>query len=150
VKKKVALLFTALSAHMRPPCRVMMRWTVDSGALELAGRVQPLDDAEELVGVVHVETGAVVANEEDGAALLLVDAELDTVDATKRRPQVMSYRVCERIELPIGGLQLGDPFAPLAGELYVGANPGQQLRRGERLDQIVIRAGRYRVESILC
>src|SRR5450755_2866191 len=39
----------------------------DAGALELELAVQPLKGAEELVGVLHVEAGAVVANEESAA-----------------------------------------------------------------------------------
>lgn len=49
----------------------------DTGSFEFAGRVQPLEDAKELAGVGHVETGAVVANEVDRPALLPVDTELD-------------------------------------------------------------------------
>src|SRR5204862_5699849 len=32
----------------------------DAGAFELLGPVQPLEDAEQLVGILHVEPGAVV------------------------------------------------------------------------------------------
>src|SRR5665647_528263 len=40
----------------------------DTRAFELAGRVQPLEGAEELVGIGHVEAGAVVAHEEGALA----------------------------------------------------------------------------------
>ena len=40
----------------------------DAGAGEVLGRVQPLEGAEELVGVGHVEARAVVAHEVDALA----------------------------------------------------------------------------------
>ena len=44
---------------------------------ELRLGVQPLEGAEQLVGVRHVESGAVVAHEEDRPAAGGCDAELD-------------------------------------------------------------------------
>src|SRR5271166_6022064 len=41
------------------------------GAREFSGGVKALKDAEELVGVLHVEAGPVVANGIDGLAVLL-------------------------------------------------------------------------------
>ena len=43
----------------------------DAGALELLRAVQPLEDAEELLDVLHVEAHTVVADEEDELARLL-------------------------------------------------------------------------------
>ena len=40
----------------------------DAGALEVAGGVQALERLEQLVGVAHVEPGAVVAHEESAVA----------------------------------------------------------------------------------
>src|SRR5436853_416569 len=36
----------------------------DAGALELARAVEPLKHSEELVGILHVEAGAVIANKD--------------------------------------------------------------------------------------
>src|SRR5882724_1229299 len=49
----------------------------DAGAFELAGRVEPLKDTEQLRGVSHVETGSVVSNEENLLAVLPRGAQLD-------------------------------------------------------------------------
>ena len=40
----------------------------DAGALEILRAMQPLEHAEQLVGVAHVETGAIVANKEHAFA----------------------------------------------------------------------------------
>lgn len=45
---------------------------------EVGGRVQALEHAKELVGVRHVQTGAVVANEVDDPAWPFVDAEFNS------------------------------------------------------------------------
>ena len=45
------------------------RREADAGARELGGRVQPLEGREQLVGVGHVEAGAVVAHEEGARAV---------------------------------------------------------------------------------
>src|SRR5262245_31270241 len=39
-----------------------------AGAFEILGAVQPLEDAEQLVGVLHVEAGAIVADKADMCA----------------------------------------------------------------------------------
>jgi hypothetical protein len=49
----------------------------DAGALEFGHGVEALERAEELLGVRHVESGAVVAYEEGARAILLGDSELD-------------------------------------------------------------------------
>src|SRR6185295_5900619 len=37
----------------------------DAGAFKIAGAMQPLEDAEKFVGVLHVEAGSVVPDKED-------------------------------------------------------------------------------------
>src|SRR5262249_53983716 len=49
----------------------------DTAALELARRVQPLKRREELVRILHVEAGAVVAHEADAAPFRRRRTELD-------------------------------------------------------------------------
>ncbi len=48
----------------------------DADSLELLGPVQPLERREKAASVVHIETGAVVANKIDGLSFLLDGAEL--------------------------------------------------------------------------
>src|SRR5712691_7747967 len=46
----------------------------NAGAFELLGPVQPLEDAEQLVGILHVEPGAVVADEQDDPSVFFAGA----------------------------------------------------------------------------
>src|SRR2546428_12958217 len=39
----------------------------DTGSFVILASVQPLEDAKQFVGILHVEAGPVVADEEDGA-----------------------------------------------------------------------------------
>src|SRR5687767_15743331 len=48
-----------------------------AGALIVLGAVQPLEDAEEFIGVLHVKTGAVVFHEIDALPVILPAADLD-------------------------------------------------------------------------
>ena len=53
------------------------RGEADTGALVLGSGVQALEGAEQLLGVRHVEAGAVVPDEEDALGALAVGADLD-------------------------------------------------------------------------
>lgn len=46
-------------------------------ALEVLGPVQPLEHAEQLAGILRIETDAVVADEEDAFSRLVAGADLD-------------------------------------------------------------------------
>jgi hypothetical protein len=60
-----------------PPDDALHNGQTDTSALELDGRVQPLEHTEELVDVRHVETGTIVSNEKYRTALFLSNADLD-------------------------------------------------------------------------
>ena len=49
----------------------------DAGSLEFFEAVETLERAEELIGVSHVETGAVVADEIDALTLFVMSADRD-------------------------------------------------------------------------
>ena len=49
----------------------------DAGALVIFHRMQALEDAKQLVGVLHVEADAVIADEIDGFAVLPLAADFD-------------------------------------------------------------------------
>src|SRR4051812_21485919 len=57
----------------------------DTGAGELADAVQPLEWAEQLLYVAHVEAGAVVAYEVHGLAVPTLHADLDVGERAARR-----------------------------------------------------------------
>ncbi len=57
----------------------------DAGARELVGAVQPLEGAEQLVGVLHVEPHTVIAHEEHALPVLFLAAELDLGDLSFAR-----------------------------------------------------------------
>src|SRR5437588_12673857 len=62
----------------------------DTGSLVLLAPVQPLEDAEELVRVPHVEPGAVVSDEENGSLGGFPSSDLDS-------PGRLVLRVLERV-----------------------------------------------------
>src|SRR5437899_9609478 len=49
----------------------------DAGALELAGRVQPLEHTEQFVGIAHVKPDAVVADKENRFIVGMHGPDLD-------------------------------------------------------------------------
>ena len=49
----------------------------DPGSSKVFGTVQPLEDSKELVRVFHIETHAIIANEDDGFAILKPLADAD-------------------------------------------------------------------------
>ena len=57
------------------------------GALEVLGAMQPLEDAEQLVRVLHAEADAVVADEDDRMPVLLDRSHLD--HRAGARPRVL-------------------------------------------------------------
>ena len=84
VNRNVVLASTAVSAEMSPPWRAMMRCTMASPTPVpsiFLGAVQPLEDAEQLAVVFHVEAGAVVAH--DSTTFLAGDGAFD-LDARPR------------------------------------------------------------------
>ena len=84
----------------------------DPGALELVWGVQALEGAEEVLGVAHVEAGAVVAYEERHAAGGLV------------RPQLDERRLVPRRELPGVTQQVLEH-----GARQLRVRPGDEARR---------------------
>ena len=57
-----------------PKYNALDRGQSNPGALELVLSMKSLEDAEQLVGVFHVKTNAVVSNEEHGVGAVLVGA----------------------------------------------------------------------------
>lgn len=53
------------------------RGQADPGTRKLGRRVQPLESAEQLVHVCHVEAGAIVADEVSRTSVLMRNAEFD-------------------------------------------------------------------------
>ena len=71
MKKKVAPASGAASTQMRPPCRSKIRRVV-AGPTPVpsnAGVMQPLENAQKPVSMLHVEPDAVVADKVDWNAL---------------------------------------------------------------------------------
>src|SRR6266704_6040167 len=52
----------------------------DTGAFEIRGAMEPLEDAKQLVGITWIEADAVIANEDDVFGLAGAAAELDARD----------------------------------------------------------------------
>lgn len=93
----------------------------DAGAFKFLGAVQALEDAEQFVGVFHIETDAVVADENDG--FIVHGAQADFNDGGFARPAVfdgigkqVGKDLFEKARIAIDGGQFGNaPFdiAPL-------------------------------------
>src|SRR4051794_23729648 len=54
----------------------------DAGAFELVGTVETLENTEKFIGVFHVETNTVIANEDCGVPVELDGTDFDNGDAT--------------------------------------------------------------------
>src|SRR5579863_9773814 len=62
----------ALSAQIRPPPRndALYDGEPDAGSREVFDRMQTLKDTKQLVGVAHIEAGAIVLHSIDGLPIL--------------------------------------------------------------------------------